>query len=62
MAYDKLSAWLMGMSDEVWKRHANPWSGWTRVAMFPFWFLAIWSWTWIGWWAFVPVYILCVWT
>ena len=23
---------LMGMDDATWRRHANPWSGWSRVA------------------------------
>ena len=49
MAYDRIVAKLMAMSDEVWMRHANPWSGWTRIAVFPLWFLAIWSRVWIGW-------------
>jgi hypothetical protein len=62
MAYDKIALKLMSMSDEVWIRHANPWSVWTRIALFPFWFLAIWSWVWIGWWALVPAGILSVWT
>lgn len=61
MAY-KFAAALMTMSEEVWRRHANPWSGWTRVATFPFFFLAIWSWVWIGWWALVPVILLSIWT
>jgi len=60
MAYDRIAARLMSMSDEVWMRHANPWSGWTRVAISPLWFLAIWSWVWIGWWALVPVSVLAV--
>lgn len=51
----------MGMSDSAWERHANPWSGWTRLATFPLLFLAIWSHVWIGWWALVPVGILAVW-
>ena len=61
MAY-KIAEKLMCMTDEVWTRHANPWSVWTRIAMFPFWFLAIWSWVWIGWWALAPVGILSAWT
>lgn len=52
----------MRMSDEIWKRHANPWSGWTRAATAPFWFLALWSWTWIGRLALLPVLLLCIWT
>jgi hypothetical protein len=60
MAYDKVALKLMCMSEEVWNRHANPWSVWTRIALFPFWFIAIWSWLWIGWWAFVPVGVLAI--
>ena len=62
MTYDKLAAKLMSMSDEVWMRHANPWSVWTRIAMFPLWFLAIWSRVWVGWWALLPVGVLAGWT
>jgi len=62
MAYDRFASWLMGMNDEIWKRHANPWSGWTRLGTFPLWFVAIWSWTWIGWWSILPVFILAIWT
>lgn len=38
------------MTDESWRRHANPWSVWTRFAAIPAVVLAIWSRTWIGWW------------
>ena len=62
MAYDKTIAKLMLMSDAVWVRHANPWSVWTRLAIFPLWFLAIWSRIWIGWWALIPAGLLAVWT
>ncbi|MGB3402055.1 MAG: DUF6653 family protein [Microcoleaceae cyanobacterium] len=61
MAY-KIAASLMSMTDQVWMRHANPWSGWTRVATFPFWFIAIWSWVWIGWKALIPIALLAIWT
>ena len=60
MVYDKVALKLMSMSVEVWIRHANPWSVWTRIALFPFWFLAIWSWVWISWWALVPAGILAI--
>lgn len=62
MDYGSLAERLMGMDDRVWMRHANPWSGWTRVAMFPLLFIAIWSHVWIGWWSLVPVGVLAVWT
>ncbi|MEW9549597.1 DUF6653 family protein [Nonomuraea sp. NPDC050783] len=50
-----------GMSDEAWKRHANPWSVWTRFAAIPLMIAAIWSREWIGWWALVPVGLVAVW-
>lgn len=50
-----------GMSDEVWRRHANPWSVWTRFAAIPALILAIWSRVWLGWYALVPVALVAVW-
>lgn len=38
----------MAMNDTVWQRHANPWSGWTRVATMPLFAIAAWSRVWIG--------------
>ena len=51
----------MGMSDAVWLRHANPWSGWTRVPILPLLALAIWSRVWIGAWAWGAVVLVLVW-
>ncbi len=40
---------LMQMDQAVWRRHANPWSGWTRLfTTLPLLCLAIWSRVWIG--------------
>lgn len=50
-----------GMSDEAWRRHANPWSVWTRFAAIPLMMLAIWSRVWIGWWALAPVGVVVLW-
>lgn len=50
-----------GMNDEAWRRHANPWSVWTRFAAIPLMLLAIWSRTWIGWWCLVPIAAVVVW-
>jgi hypothetical protein len=50
-----------GMNDEVWRRHANPWSVYTRFAAIPAMILAIWSRVWIGWWALVPVAGVILW-
>lgn len=42
---------LMRMDERAWRRHASPWSVWTRVAAVPLLVLAVWSRVWIGWWA-----------
>lgn len=52
---------LFRMTDEAWRRHANPWSVWTRFAAIPAMILAIWSRVWIGWWALVPVALVILW-
>ena len=49
------------MTDEAWQRHANPWSVYTRFAAILAGVLAIWSRTWCGWWALVPVGLVIVW-
>jgi hypothetical protein len=49
------------MSDDAWKRHANPWSVWTRFAAIPLMILAIWSRVWLGWWCVVPIAAVIVW-
>jgi hypothetical protein len=49
------------MSDEAWRRHANPWSVWTRFAAIPLMILAVWSRVWLGWWALIPVAAVIVW-
>ncbi len=35
--------------EEAWKRHANPWSVWSRNTALPFLVLACWSRVWLGW-------------
>lgn len=52
---------MMGMTDEVWERHANPWSVWSRVIILPLMTLAIWSRIWIGWWAAAIAGLLIIW-
>jgi len=61
MGDQKFSEKLMSMTDAVWLRHANPLSGWTRLASGPLIFLALWSHVWIGWRALIPIAILAVW-
>lgn len=62
MWIEKIAAKLMTMDDETWQRHANPWSGWSRITILPLIALAIWSRVWIGWWALLPIAICLLWT
>lgn len=52
----------MRMDDAVWRRHANPWSGWSRVTILPLFCLAIWARVWIGHWSWALVLLLVLWT
>ncbi|MEO9819374.1 MAG: DUF6653 family protein [Paracoccaceae bacterium] len=58
----KFAERLMVMNDATWRRHANPWSGWTRMlTTLPLLCLAIWSRVWIGSWAFMFVGLALFW-
>lgn len=50
------------MTDEVWRRHSNPLSVWTRLFILPLFNIAIWSRVWIGYYCLIPVAILIFWT
>lgn len=53
---------LMSMDEASWRRHCNPWSGWTRMATtLPLLSFAIWSRVWLGWWALIPVALALLW-
>jgi hypothetical protein len=52
---------MQNMSETIWKRHANPWSVWTRFAAIPAFMLSVWSRVWIGWWSLVPTFLVIVW-
>lgn len=52
---------MQNMSNKMWKRHANPWSVWTRFAAIPAFMLAVWSRAWIGAWSFVPIVLVIIW-
>lgn len=52
---------LFSMDDESWRRHANPWSVWTRFAAIPVGVAAGWSRVWVGWWFLVPLALVVMW-
>ena len=52
---------MQQMSEEMWMRHANPWSVWTRFAAIPAAMLAVWSRVWIGWWSLIPIALVVLW-
>lgn len=52
---------MQNMSDEMWKRHANPWSVWTRFAAIPAFMVAVWSRVWIGSWSLLPIILVVIW-
>ena len=59
-----MEGWLrraFGMTDAVWRRHANPWSVWTRFLGLPALAAAIWSREWWDWWALAPSAVVVVW-
>lgn len=49
------------LDDAGWQRHANPWSVYTRIAIWPFLVAALWSFHWIGRYALIPVGLIAVW-
>ncbi|MBN2069009.1 MAG: hypothetical protein JW739_05165 [Opitutales bacterium] len=53
---------LMGMSDDVWLRHTNPLSVWSRILLsLPILTLSIWSRAWIGFYAIVAIGLSLFW-
>lgn len=61
MTFERQIASAFKMTDEVWERHANPWSVWTRFSALPLLILAIWSRVWLGWWSLVPTVAVLIW-
>lgn len=57
----KLAERMMGMDDQIWMRHANPWSVWTRFTCLPLIVLALWSRVWLGWGALFPLAMAIAW-
>jgi hypothetical protein len=48
--------------DDAWRRHANPWSVYTRIPIPILLVAAIWSRVWLGWWCLLPVAAVLIWT
>jgi hypothetical protein len=61
MSIEQKITTIFAMTDEVWMRHANPWSVWTRYAALPILVLSIWSRVWIGWWSIIPIALSVIW-
>jgi hypothetical protein len=61
MTLERGVARLFAMDDATWLRHANPWSGISRLTALPLLILALWSRLWIGWWAVIPVALALIW-
>lgn len=53
---------LMGMDDSTWARHANPWSGWTRMPILPLIVVTLWYRDPLGGWIWVILALLVLWT
>jgi hypothetical protein len=51
-----------GLGDDGWRRHANPWSVYTRIPIPAMLALAVWSRTWIGRWSLLPIATVGLWT
>jgi hypothetical protein len=49
-------------SEDAWRRHANPWSVYTRIPIPLLLVAAIWSRAWIGWWSLIPIGVVLMWT
>jgi len=61
MAIEQKIKTIFRMSDDVWMRHANPWSVWTRYAALPILLFSVWSRVWIGWWSIIPIFLSVFW-
>jgi hypothetical protein len=57
----KLAEKSMSMTDEVWMRHSNPWSVYTRFTALPIISIAFWSRDWIGIYSIAPIFLAFLW-
>ncbi len=62
MTIEQKIANLFNMDDKTWRRHANPWSVFTRTSALPLIVLAVWSRVWLGWWSLPFIALSILWT
>ena len=62
MTFEQKIANLFKMDDKTWRRHANPWSVFTRTSALPLIVLAVWSRVWLGWWSIPFIALSILWT
>jgi len=62
LTFERRLASAFRMDEAIWRRHANPWSVWSRFTTLPLLVLAAWSRVWLGWWALAPVAAALLWT
>jgi hypothetical protein len=61
-AMEQRMAKVFGLEgDAAWRRHANPWSVYTRIPGPAVLVAAIWTYTRLRWWSLIPVGIVCLW-
>jgi hypothetical protein len=63
MSLEARLAKVFGLKGEdAWRRHANPWSVYSRIPIPLLLVAAIWSRLWIGWWSVVAIGLVLAWT
>lgn len=61
MTLERRIAAAFRLDEEGWRRHANPWSVWTRNTVLPLLVLAFWSRVWLGWWSLAAIGVALCW-
>lgn len=53
---------LFGLNDDIWIKHSNKFSVWSRFIILPLLAFSIWSRVWIGWYCWFLIVALIFWT
>lgn len=61
MTLERKISRLFAFDEEIWRKHANPWSVFLRNTVLPLLVIACWSRIWIGWYAIVPLVLAILW-